>query len=120
MVLTIDGIQKMKGHLFCGREIVDIESKKWFNTYHYIFTFDSIPTNEPKFAYSSWEDKFTIHLVRESKNGSYELYWMGLHGVTCQKLDVSEVRNFHTFYSYFEKVVRLGQKYWEESKTYRN
>ena len=119
MVITIDGIQKMKGHLFCGREIADVQPQKWFSTLHYVFSFDSLPDYDPKVAYTSWEDKFTIHLTREPKNGSYELYWMGLHGVTCQQLDKSEIVNFRTFYSYFEKVVRLGKQYWDESKTYR-
>ena len=120
MVITIDGIQKMKGHLFCGREIIDVQAEKWFSTFHYVFKFGSIPTNEPPTPFTKWEDEFDIHLSREPKNGSYELYVMGLHGVTCQQLDKSEIQNFRTFYSYFEKVVRLGKQYWDESKTYRN
>ena len=119
MVITIDGIQKMKGHLFCGREIIDVQAEKWFSTFHYVFKFGSIPTNEPPTPFTKWEDEFDIHLSREPKNGSYELYWMGLHGVTCQRLDISEVRNFSAFYNYFVKVVQSGKTYWEESKNHK-
>ena len=118
MVITIDGIQKMKGHLFCGREIVDVKADNFFNTLHYVFHFDSLTSNGN--PYGCWENRFEVHLLREPKNGSYELYLMGLHSVTCQQLDKSEIQNFRTFYSYFEKVVRLGKTYWDESKTYRN
>ena len=118
MVITIDGIQKMNHNIFCGREIVKIVSEKHFDTLHYIFHFDCLPGYQPG-PFPTWEDKFSIHFVREPKNGSYELYWMGLHGVTCQQLDISEVRNFSAFYNYFVKVVQLGKMYWDESKTYR-
>ena len=118
MVITIDGIQKMKGHLFCGREIVNVTAERHFGTQHYIFHFPSLDDSQQHLPV--WENSFKVHLVREQKNGSYELYWMGLHGVTCQRLDKSEIQNFHTFYSYFEKVIRLGKTYWDESKTYRN
>lgn len=113
MVITINGIEKMKGHLFCGREVADVKDMSHFGTEHYTFHFNSIGNKTT--THMSWEDKFVIHLSREPKNGIYELYWMGLHGVTCQQLDVSQVRNFQTFYSYFEKVIRLAKEYWDES-----
>ena len=119
MVITIDGIQKMNHNIFCNRAITKIESATHFGTKHYIFHFDNVPGYQPG-PFPTWEDKFAIHLVREPKNGSYELYWMGLHGVTCQRLDISEVKNFSTFYSYFQEVIRLGKRYWDESKTYRS
>jgi len=119
MVITIDGITKLKGHLFCGREIKRVTAELHFNTKYYIFHFDCLPGYEPR-PFTYWEDAFAIHLTREPKNGVYELFWMGLHGVTCQQLHKSEIENFSTFYSYFEKVIRLGKTYWDESKTYRN
>lgn len=119
MVITIDGIIKLKGHLFCGREISAVRAEKYFSTQHYTFHFPTIEGYTPT-AFNTWEDAFVIHLAREPKNGVYELYWMGLHGVTCQHLDKKDIENFSTFYSYFEKVIRLGKTYWEESKTYRN
>lgn len=114
MVITIDGIQKMKGHLFCGREIVDVSEVIFFDRQHYTFQFNSLPAKSNPFG--CWENKFEVHLVREPKNGSYELYVMGLHGVTCQSLHLSEIQNFQTFYSYFEKVIRLSKQYWDENK----
>ena len=119
MVITIDGIQKLKGHLFCGREISSVRADKEFSTHRYTFHFPKIEGYTPT-AYPQWEDEFVIHLTREPKNGFYELFWMGLHGVTCQQLNKEYIENFNTFYSYFEKVVRLGKGYWDESKTYRN
>jgi hypothetical protein len=118
MVLNIDNIQKMNHNIFCGREVTAVQSKPHFGTHHYTFHFPTIEGYTPA-AFSQWEDAFVIHLVREPKNGSYELYWMGLHSVTCQQLHKSEIQNFQTFYSYFEKVIRLGKEYWEESKGYR-
>ena len=118
MVLNIDGIKKMNHNIFCGREIVRIETISHFSTKHYVFHFDCLPGFQPG-PFTQWGDKFSIHFAREPKNGSYELYWMGLHGVTCQRLDISEVKNFSTFYNYFVKVVQLGKTYWEESKNYK-
>ena len=119
MVLNIDGIQKMNHNIFHGREIVRIENADHFGTKHYVFHFDCLRGYKPG-PFPTWEDKFAIHLVREPKNGSYELYWMGLHGVTCQRLDISEVKNFSTFHNHFKMVVTLGKRYWAESKTSRS
>ena len=119
MVLNIDGIQRMNHNIFCDRELIKIDSADHFGVKHYVFHFDSLP-NYKNGPFTTWEDKFAIHFVREPKNGSYELYWMGLHGVTCQKLDISEVRNFSAFYNHFKMVVQLGKRYWDESKTYRS
>jgi hypothetical protein len=118
MVLTIDGIQRMNHNIFCDREIVKIESANHFGTKHYVFHFDCLPGYQPG-PFPTWEDRFAIHFVREPKNGSYELYWMGLHGVTCQFLDIEDIKNFSAFYNHFVKVVQLGKMYWDESKTYR-
>ena len=118
MVLNIDGIQRMNHNIFCDREIVKIETVNHFGTKHYVFHFDCLPGFQPS-PFPQWGDRFAIHLVREPKNGTYELYWMGLHGVTCQRLDISEVRNFSAFYNYFVKVVQSGKMYWDESKSHK-
>lgn len=118
MVLNIDGIQRMNHNIICGREIDGIEASDHFGTKHYVFHFNNVPGYQPG-PFPAWEDKFAIHLVREPKNGTYQLYWMGLHGKTCEFLNISEVRNFSIFYLHFEKVVKAGYEYWAESKTYR-
>lgn len=118
MVLNIKGLDKLKHNFFCGREVTAIQSTIHFGTYHYTFHFPSI--DDSKKHLCCWENPIAIHLVREPKNEMYELYWMGLHGVTCQYLYKRDIENFSTFYSYFEKVIRLGKTYWDESKTYRN
>jgi len=115
MVITIDGVQKLKGHLFCGREIERVTAETLFKSKNYVFHFPPIEGYTPT-AYSQWEDAFAIHLVREPKEGIYQLYWMGLHSVTCQQLNKEYIENFNTFYSYFEKVVRLGKGYWDDNK----
>ena len=119
MVLNIDGVQKLKGHLFFNREIVKVASEEHFGSLFYVFYFNELPEYFSNPSITKWEDRFDIRLKREPINGMYELYWMGLHGVTCQQLHKSEIQNFQTFYSYFEKVIRLGKAYWEESKSYR-
>lgn len=116
MVLNIDGIQKLEGHIFCNRTIKSVQSEVHFSQKVYVFYFDSIATTDSS-PFTKWEDAFRVYLYREPKNGAYELFWMGLHGVTCETLDISQIRNFQTFYSYFEKVIRLGKAYWDENKT---
>lgn len=111
MVITINGIQKLEGHIFCNRTVGKVTSEEHFGSPVYVFHFPDINGG----GYMSWNEGFRIFLHREPKNGSYELFLMGLHGVTCQQLDKSEIRNFSTFYSYFEKVVRLGKGYWDNS-----
>lgn len=123
MVLNIDGIQKLKGHLFFNREIIGVESIKRFGDTSdaYVFHFSEIPgPNIPTSGTKEWEDAFDVYLNRYPKNGTYELFWMGLHGVTCEQLNISQIRNFGIFSSCIQKVVGFGKAYWEESKTYKS
>jgi len=115
MVITIDGIQKLKHNFLLDREIIDIKSQSHYGTEHYTFHFPKVEGHKPS-KYSQWEDAFVIHLAREPKNGVYELFWMGLHGVTCQYLEKSDIKNFSKFYSHFRKVITLAKQYWDDNK----
>ncbi len=113
MVLTIDGIQRMNHNIFCDREIVKIDSVEHFGAKHYVFHFDALPGYQPH-AYPEWEDKFAIHFVREPKNGSYELYWMGLHGVTNELIPKSEIENKSLFLMNLNKVIDRAKDYYTQ------
>ena len=119
MVLNISGIDKLKGHLFHNREVVDITLAERFGktSASYVFHFSSIPYSGPTNPnkYAKWEDKFEVHLCRHPKNKVYELFVMGLHGVTCQELTLHEVKNFSAFVKGIELVIGRAKKYWEEN-----
>ena len=119
MVLNISGIHKLKGHLLHNRELVDITLvERWGKTSaSYVFHFPAIPFTGPinPNRYAKWEDKFEVHLCRHPKNKMYELFVMGLHGVTCFELYWEDIQNFSNFIASFGVVVGRGKKYWEEN-----
>jgi hypothetical protein len=43
------------------------------------------------------------------------LFWMGLHGVTVEHLDLDDIKKFGHFAAYMGEVVRKGKKYWYEN-----
>ena len=118
MVLNISGIHKLKGHLFHNREVVDVTLvERWGKTSaSYVFHFGSCPIHTPKPSQrlKQWGDPFEVHLCRHPKNKMYELFVMGLHGVTCQELYWEDIQNFPNFIASFGVVVGRAKKYWEE------
>jgi hypothetical protein len=119
MELVISGIEKLTGHHFHNRTIerVTLEKGEIVSGSSYVFHFPAIPfitkTNNP---YKQWEDSFKVYLYRNpNAYGKYELFWMGLHGVTVEYLDVSDIKKFGNFSAYMGEVVRKGKKYWYEN-----
>lgn len=118
MVLTISGVDKLIGHTFHNRsaEKVSIEARYGDGSSSYVFHFPAIPyksfnANNLK----QWEDSFEIHLYRTPNNNMYELFWMGLHGVTCMYLDWNDIQNFSKFTKSLGMVIERGKRYWEEN-----
>lgn len=118
MVLNIDGIQKLKGHLFHNREVEKVSIAERFgrDSASYVFHFGSCPIHTPKPSQrlKQWGDPFEVYLGRYPQNGIYELFVMGLHGITCQHLYWSEIQNFSEFHSAMGIVIGRAKKYWEE------
>jgi|LauGreDrversion4_2_1035121.scaffolds.fasta_scaffold263801_4 hypothetical protein len=120
MVITIDNIRKLVGCHFHNRTIQDISLSERFGkgSASYVFHFDAIPSIHVSLN-KKWEDEFEVHLYRSPKqNGKYELFVMGLHGVTCEELYWKDIQNFSEFYSYIYLVIGRAKKYWDEAKNY--
>ncbi len=115
MVIVIEGINKLVGFQFRTRTIQKITNTKRYGekSDSYVFHFAPILTNvltNPK----QWEDSFEVYLSRyPDPNGIYELFWMGLHGVTCQQLYKEDITDFDTFTGHLGLVVERGRNYWK-------
>ncbi len=119
MVLNIEGINKLTGHHFHNRTIEKVTTEKGRieASDAYVFHFPAIPykTRKPN-SYKQWEDEFQIYLYRNPNGwGRYELFWMGLHGVTVEHLNLEDIKKFGHFTAYIGEVIRKGKKYWQES-----
>ena len=117
MVIRIDGIDKLVGEQFRARIIEKVSHAKRYGekSDSYVFHFASIPLNGSRNPnrYKQWEDGFEVYLSRyPDPNGIYELFWMGLHGVTCQQLDKRDITDFDTFNGHLGLVVERGRNYW--------
>lgn len=119
MVLNISGINKLIGNTIHTRTIgkVFIAERYGDGSTSYVFHFSPIPEwkRDPS-GLKSWGDDFEIHLYRTSKNNRYELFWMGLHGVTCTELSWNDIQNLATFTASLGMVVERGKRYWVENK----
>ncbi len=119
MVLNISGISKLTGNTIHTRTIekVTIAERYGDGSTSYVFHFPPIPNSKRSpLGLKSWEDDFEIHLYRTPKNNRYELFWMGLHGVTCIELSWNDIKNFDTFITSLYMVVERGKKYWLQNK----
>jgi hypothetical protein len=120
MVLNISGIDKLIGQSFHNRTIEKVTlAARWSKeSASYVFHFPAIPYSGPKnpHRYKTWYDDFEVHLCRYPKHGKvYELFVMGLHGVTYQELYWEDIQNFPNFIASFGVVVGRSKKYWEEN-----
>lgn len=115
MVIQIEGISKLVGEQFRTRTLQKITTAKRYGekSDSYVFHFAPILTNKTKSGFQQWEDSFEVYLSRyPDPNGIYELFWMGLHGVTCQQLDKRDIMDFNTFIGHLGLVVERGRNYW--------
>jgi hypothetical protein len=119
MVLNISGINKLIGNTIHTRTIgkVFIAERYGNGSTSYVFHFTPIPNSKRNpSGLKSWEDDFEIHLYRTPKNNRYELFWMGLHGVTCTELSWNDIQTLPTFTAALGMVVGRGKRYWAENK----
>lgn len=118
MVLNISGIDRLKHNFFHNREVLKITLAERFGkeSGSYVFHFGQCPITvlKPTNRMKQWGDPFEVHLCRYPKHNKYELFVMGLHGVTCQELTLDEVKNFSEFVNGIELVIGRAKRYWEE------
>ena len=89
MELVIEGLDKLIYRTYHGRKISDIRIDKRepsTNSASYVFTFPPIDSID------GWNKKMEVYLCKyPATNGCYELFVMGLHGVTCYYLEREEI-----------------------------
>ena len=121
MELVIEGFQKLLVRRFSGRKITDIQIRNRGRGFgednSYVFTFGEIPLTSQSNSNprgKSWESEFEVWLDKlPNQNGEYEMFVMGLHGVTCYGMQLSEVRSLENFSIAMSRVVRRCGEYWD-------
>jgi hypothetical protein len=121
MKLVIDGITKLHFKTFYGRKIsnirVDGRGRGDGTDNAYVFTFAEIlksPQTYTSAMGKSWESSFEVWLSQyPSGGGKYEMFVMGLHGVTCYDVPMWELRTLDSFSVVMGVVVNRAKQYWE-------
>ena len=122
MELVIEGLNKLVLKTFSGRKISDITVKNRTRKSipqdtAYVFTIKELPKphqSKPNAIGKCWEDEFEVWLSKfPNAYGKYELFVMGLHGVTCSYLDLKQIRDIDVFQCHFISTVDRAKTYWE-------
>jgi hypothetical protein len=112
MELVIDGITKLIYHTYHGRKIGDIRIDKRelsTNSASYVFTFPPIGK-----GLTGWDKELEVYLCKyPTPNEEYELFVMGLHGVTCIYLKIDQIKDIKVFQTYMVLVIDKAKHYWE-------
>lgn len=112
-MLKILNIDKLMKSYYLSREIINIQEQDHFGTPCYVFSF----RGDIRFGDWKFEDKFEIFLYRTpNQNGLYELYWMGLHGITNELIPKNEIENKSQFLFSLQKVIDKAKDYYIKSK----
>lgn len=121
MELVIEGVHKLILKTFSNRKISNIEVKHrgrgFGDDNSYVFTFGKIPLTSQSNANGmgkSWESEFEVWLAKfPNQWGKYEMFVMGLHGVTCYELVLDEVKSLDRFSKVMDIVVNRTYEYWK-------
>jgi hypothetical protein len=111
MELVIDGITKLIYRTYHGRKIGDIrvDKRKAARDASYVFTFPPIGK-----GLTGWDKELEVYLCKyPTPDEKYELFVMGLHGVTCYYLERDEIKDFETFHNYMISTMFKAKHYWE-------
>jgi len=111
MELVIDGLDKLKRITYHARVISDIhiDTRQPGRDASYVFTFPSIYS-----GLSGWNKKMEVYLCKyPTPDEKYELFVMGLHGVTCYYLEKDEIKDFEKFHNYMVSTMFKAKFYWE-------
>jgi hypothetical protein len=112
MELVIEGLDKLRHYTHHGRKISDIRIDKrqpGTNSASYVFTFPSIDG-----SIEGWNRELEVYLCKfPDGSGRYELFVMGLHGVTCDYLELKQIRDIDIFQAHIISVMNRAKTYWE-------
>jgi len=110
MELVIEGLDKLRHRTYHGRKIdsIHIDTKQPGRESSYVFTFPPIDSID------GWNKKMEVYLCKyPSLRGGYELFVMGLHGVTCYYLEREHIKDMDTFHNYMVSTMFKAKTYWE-------
>jgi hypothetical protein len=110
MELVIEGLDKLIFRTYHGRKIgnIHIDTRQPGRDASYVFTFPPIDSID------GWNKKMEVYLCKfPDTNGKYELFVMGLHGVTCYHLERDEIKDFEKFHNYMVSTMFKAKFYWE-------
>ena len=112
MELVIDGLDKLIWSTYVQRKISDIQVDtrgRYSNAASYVFTFPPIGN-----GLEGWNKKMEVYLCKfPDPNDKYELFVMGLHGVTCHWLELEEIKDIVVFQVHIISTMSKAKKYWE-------
>ena len=112
-MLTIKNIDKLVGHYInyghgCSRKIDKVhETKNTLGEPLYVFTF--IKRNDGK----RFNQRTEVRLLRKNKGKGYELFVMGLHDVTVQRLPIEDISNNRIFVIKIAEVLKTASDWWD-------
>jgi hypothetical protein len=109
--LVINGIDKLVGTTILGKRITKLEVKERFGAGSKCYSFIIDGRKGDVAPYRDFDSEFEVVLSKFPKNGAYELFCMGWHGITCVQLHRSEIENKDVFISYFEDTLSKLRTY---------
>jgi len=110
MELVIEGLDKLRHRTYHSRKIenIRIDTRQPGRDSSYVFTFPPIDSID------GWNKKMEVYLCKfPDTNGRYELFVMGLHGVTCYYLERKEIKDIDSFHNYMVSTIFKAKTYWE-------
>jgi len=113
MELIIDGLHKIRRTTYHARTISDISIDKRDGVggrdASYVFTFP--PIDNPL---DGWNKKMEVYLCKyPTPDETYELFVMGLHGVTCYYLELEQIKDINVFQVHIIATMNRAKQYWE-------
>ena len=118
--LVINGIDKLVGTTILGKRIKSLKVAERFGGDSKCYAFTMAGFENDIAPNRDFDSEFEVVLSKFPKNGVYELFCMGWHGITCVTLHRSEIENKDVFISYFEDTLNHLRKYSEQEKRNRS
>ena len=110
MELVIEGLDKLIWSTYVQRKISDIQvdTRQIGRDASYVFTFP--PINN---LLKGWNKELEVYLCKFPEgSGRYELFVMGLHGMTCDYLELKQIRDIDIFQAHIISVMGRAKQYW--------
>ena len=110
MELVIEGLDKLRFHTYDERKISDIriDKRNGARNASYVFVFPSIDN-----PLDGWNKELEVYLCKHPDgSGRYELFVMGLHGITCHWLEWDEIKDMNSFHNCMISTMFKAKQYW--------